>query len=106
MPDVTPLQQILANFRAAAVTEREKGTYFEELICVYLRNEPTYADLYSDVWMLADVPDEFKISKADTGIDLVARTRGTGEFHAYLHSPAYKPVAPLNPFCGGTKSPA
>ncbi len=48
----------------------------------YLRNEPTYADLYSDVWMLSDVPVEFKISKADTGIDLVARTRGTGEFHA------------------------
>ena len=79
---LTPLQQILASFRAASVTEREKGTYFEELICVYLRNEPTYADLYSDIWMLADVPAEFGISTNDTGIDLVARTRGTGEFHA------------------------
>lgn len=82
MPILTPLQQILASYRGAAVTEREKGTYFEELICVYLRNEPTYADLYSNVWMLSDVPAEFGISKADTGIDLVARTRGTGEFHA------------------------
>ncbi len=82
MPSLTPLQKILASFRAASVTEREKGTYFEELICVYLRNEPTYADLYSDIWMLADVPAEFGISTTDTGIDLVAQTRGTGEFHA------------------------
>ncbi len=82
MSALTPLQQILAAFRAASVTEREKGTYFEELICVYLRNEPTYADLYSDIWMLADIPAEFGISTNDTGIDLVARTRGTGEFHA------------------------
>lgn len=82
MSALTPLQQILASFRAASVTEREKGTYFEELICVSLRNEPTYADLYSDIWMLADVPAAFGISTNDTGIDLVARTRGTGEFHA------------------------
>jgi predicted helicase len=82
MMNATPLQQILHSFRTASVTEREKGTYFEELICLYLRNEPTYADLYSDVWMLSDVPPEFGISKADTGIDLVARMRGTGEFHA------------------------
>ncbi len=82
MPNLTSLQQILHAFRTAAVTEREKGTYFEELICLYLRNEPTYADLYSDVWMLADVPPEFGISAKDTGIDLVARMRGTGEFHA------------------------
>ena len=82
MSQHSALQDLLANFRNAAVTEREKGTYFEELICLYLRNEPTYADLYNDIWMLSDVPDEFKISKADTGIDLVARTRGTGEFHA------------------------
>ncbi len=51
-------------------------------IRTYLRNEPTYADLYSDVWLLSEVPDEFKIDKRDTGIDLVARTRGTGDFHA------------------------
>ena len=61
MSSLTPLQQILSKFRAASVTEREKGTYFEELIRTYLRNEPTCADLYGDVWMLSDVPAEFKI---------------------------------------------
>ncbi|MFT5323799.1 MAG: putative helicase [Planctomycetaceae bacterium] len=82
MTAATPLQKILATYRAASVTEREKGTYFEELIRTYIRYEPTYADLYSDVWMLHEVPDEFGIEKKDTGIDLVARTRGTGELHA------------------------
>ena len=47
---MSSLQTILDSFRQAAVTEREKGTYFEELILAYLRNEATYKDLYSDVW--------------------------------------------------------
>ena len=78
----TPLQEILSGYRSASRTEREKGTYFEELIRTYLRHEPVYADLYSDVWLLNEVPEGFGISKKDTGIDLVARTVGTGEFHA------------------------
>ena len=43
----TTLHNLLDSFRHAAVTEREKGTYFEELICTYLRNEAIYRDLYS-----------------------------------------------------------
>ncbi|MEO8496606.1 MAG: DEAD/DEAH box helicase family protein, partial [Planctomycetota bacterium] len=82
MSAATPLQQLLDSYRAASVTEREKGSYFEELIRTYLRHEPTYADLYGDVWLLHEVPDEHCIDKKDTGIDLVARTRGTGEIHA------------------------
>ena len=79
---LTPLQEILTNYRTVAKTSRELGDYFEELVKTYLRHEPVYADLYSDVWLLGEVPNEFGISKKDTGIDLVARTRGTGEFHA------------------------
>lgn len=81
------LQKILAAYRATSQTEREKGTYFEELIRTYLRYEASYADLYSEVWLFTDwareigTPD-FGISAKDTGIDLVARTRGTDEFHA------------------------
>lgn len=78
----SPLQQILSTFRSVSKSEREKGTYFEELIRTYLRHEPIYADLYSDVWLLSEVPDDVGISKKDTGIDLVAKTRGTGEYHA------------------------
>jgi predicted helicase len=33
---MTALTELLEGFRAAAVSEREKGTYFEELIVAYL----------------------------------------------------------------------
>ena len=46
----SPLRELLAAYRRASATEREKGTYFEELIQAYLRNEPCFRDLYSDVW--------------------------------------------------------
>lgn len=79
---MSPLQTILDSFRQAAVTEREKGTYFEELILAYLRNEATYKDLYSDVWTYSDWAAQQQLDKRDTGIDLVAKTRGTNEYHA------------------------
>ena len=82
MTDISPLQGILQSFRDAAKTEREKGTYFEELSQLYLRHEPMFADMYSDVWMLNEVPDEHGIDKSDLGIDLVAKTNGTDELHA------------------------
>lgn len=51
---VTALAQLLDTYRHAAVTEREKGTYFEELILTYLRNEASYRDLYSRDWSYSD----------------------------------------------------
>ncbi len=41
---MSALSALLDAYRSAALTEREKGTYFEELICAYLRNEATDAD--------------------------------------------------------------
>jgi len=68
---MTALQKILANYRATSQTEREKGSYFEELIRTYFRFEASYADLYSDVWRFADWAREvgtleFGISAKDT----------------------------------------
>lgn len=79
---MTTLKTLLDSFRNAAVTEREKGTYFEELLCTYLRNEAVYRDLYSDVWTYADWAALHGLDRRDTGIDLVAKTNGTGEYHA------------------------
>jgi predicted helicase len=79
---MTALQNILDAYRNTAVSEREKGTYFEELTICYLRNEATYKDLYSDVWRYAEWAELQGLAKRDTGIDLVAKTRGTDEFHA------------------------
>jgi len=76
------LTALLDGFRKAAKTEREKGTYFEELIVCYLRNEPRFRDLYSDVWTYADWAKAHGHDGRDAGIDLVAKTADTNEFHA------------------------
>jgi predicted helicase len=79
---MTALQSLLDTYRNVALSEREKGTYFEELIACYLRTEATYKDLYSDVWTYSEWANQENLDKRDTGIDLVAKTRGTGEIHA------------------------
>jgi predicted helicase len=87
------LQTLLNHYRETSQTEREKGTYFEELCVQYLRNEPSYQDLYSDVWTYSDWAEYIGLDKRDTGIDLVAKTRGTDEYHAIqckLYATDYK----------------
>ncbi|WP_234267608.1 DEAD/DEAH box helicase [Hydrogenophaga sp. NFH-34] len=79
---MTPLQEILECYRQSSQSEREKGTYFEELILCYLRNEATYRDLYSEVWTYGEWAAIQGLDKRDAGIDLVAKTHGTGEIHA------------------------
>lgn len=79
---MSALSNLLATFRNAAVSEREKGTYFEELIVAYLRNEATYRDLYSDVWTYAEWAKLQGLDGRDAGIDLVAKTASTNEIHA------------------------
>ena len=79
---MTALTSLLDTYRESSQSEREKGTYFEELIACYLRNEATYRDLYSDVWTYAEWAALQGLDKRDAGIDLVARTQGTGEIHA------------------------
>jgi predicted helicase len=80
--DMTTLSSLLDHYRQSSLSEREKGTYFEELMLCYLRNEATYRDLYSEVWTYGDWAAQQGLDKRDAGIDLVAKTRGTGEIHA------------------------
>ncbi len=90
---MSALTDLLNTYRHAALSEREKGTYFEELIVCYLRNEATYRDLYSDVWTYGQWAEINGLSKKDAGIDLVAKTQGTGEIHAIqckLYAEDYK----------------
>lgn len=53
--------------------QRDRGTAFEKMVVAYLKNEPTYKQKFSDVWMLNEVPAEYRISKRDTGVDIVAK---------------------------------
>lgn len=89
--NMTALESILHTYRTSARTEREKGTYFEHLIKCYFENEPSYRDLYSDVWTFSEWAKMEGHNAQDAGIDLVART-DTGELHAIqckLYAPDY-----------------
>ncbi|MGV3733052.1 MAG: DEAD/DEAH box helicase [Microcella sp.] len=76
----TSIHDILSEFRVVSFDERDKGDRFERLMQAYLTTEPQYAQLYSDVWMWSDYPQ--RGNRRDTGIDLVARARDTGELTA------------------------
>ena len=69
---MSALQDLLASYRSASKTEREKGTYFELLIKDFLKNDPIQSSQYSDVWTYAEWADQQGIAKRDDGIDLVA----------------------------------
>lgn len=62
--------------------QRDRGTLFELLVIAYLENEPMYSRLYDKVWKLSDVPADYNVPKKDTGVDLVARERETGNLIA------------------------
>lgn len=72
---------LVSQINGLAETQRDRGTYFEYLARAYFQNEPTYQNEFKNVWMLADVPAEFGIPKADIGVDLVAE-KFTGELVA------------------------
>lgn len=76
------LDQLLQSYREAAVTEREKGTYFERLACAYLRADPVQVEEYSEVWSWTDWAAENGWNGKDVGIDLVAKLRNEVGFAA------------------------
>lgn len=79
---MTDLQTLLETFRKNSQTNREQGTYFEELIIQYFKNENLYKDLYEDVWTYSAWAKKESLNSQDAGIDLAAKTCGTNELHA------------------------
>jgi predicted helicase len=74
------IHDILRELRSVSFDERDKGDRFERLMQAYLTTEPQYAQLYDEVWMWTGYPQ--RGVRRDTGIDLVARDRDTGELTA------------------------
>ncbi len=70
---MSALDRILQSYRNAAVTEREKGTYFERLALAYLRNDPVQTQQFSDVWTYSEWAKLNGWDAKDVGIDLVAK---------------------------------
>jgi predicted helicase len=77
---VSSIHDVLEQYRTVAVDEYAKGAHFERLMQAFLRTEPQYAELYSEVWRWSEYPE--RGARTDTGVDLVARTRDTGELTA------------------------
>lgn len=86
----TTIYNILDQLKRDVWSQREVGNRFERLIKAYLLTDPLYQDKYSDVWLWSEWPDNNK--RQDTGIDLVAKDRITGEYTAIqckFYDPAY-----------------
>jgi predicted helicase len=77
---MTTIHDLLEQYALMARDTREKGDLFERLVRAFLRTDPLYSDQYDEVWLWQDWPG--RDGKSDTGIDLVARERFTGELCA------------------------
>ena len=69
----TPLRDLLEKYRTESASEREKGTYFERLVKVWLENAPTQKAQFGRVLMFSDWAKGNRFDQRDTGIDLVAQ---------------------------------
>ena len=83
---MSALSTLLEQFEKATLSQRDKGTSFENLIIKFFQFEPYYKSQYSNVQTYAQWIEEHGASlglenKTDAGIDLVL-TSNTGEFHA------------------------
>lgn len=76
---MTTIHNVLEDYRQTATSTRNQGDKFERLMLAYLKTDPLYQEKYSDVWLWSDWPGR---DGGDTGIDLVAQERDTGEYCA------------------------
>ncbi|HRN28980.1 MAG TPA: DEAD/DEAH box helicase family protein, partial [Terrimesophilobacter sp.] len=77
---MTTIHDLLDEYERTAPDTRTKGFYLERLTREFLLTDPVYAAAFDEVWLWQDWPG--RDGKADTGIDLVARERYSGEFCA------------------------
>jgi len=79
---MTAIDRILQSYRDAAVTEREKGTYFERLGLAFFLNDPVQTEEYEAVWSWSEWAKANGWDGKDVGIDLVAKLRNEEGFAA------------------------
>lgn len=77
---MTTIHDILQEFRQEAESKRDLGDRFERLMQAYFRTDPYYQDLFSSVWLWMEYPK--RDHAPDTGIDLVAEEKATGQLWA------------------------
>lgn len=79
---MTAIDRILQSYRDAAITEREKGTYFERLALAFFLNDPVQAEEYEAVWSWSEWAQVNGWDGKDVGIDLIAKLRNEDGFAA------------------------
>lgn len=89
---MTTFRQLLDQFEESAKTRAAKGRRFEEFCEAYFKVDPLWEDRFEQVWSWMDWPD--RDGRTDTGVDLVARERGTGKLWA-IQCKFYSPDATL-----------
>lgn len=85
------INDVIDAFRRAP-TNVDRGTLFEQLMVRFFELDPALNQQYESVWRWIDWPD--RQGKPDTGIDLVARERDTGEYTA-IQCKFYEPTHTL-----------
>ncbi|MBP1054546.1 DEAD/DEAH box helicase [Rhodococcus qingshengii] len=85
------VHEVIEAFREAP-SNSERGSKFEQLMVRYFELDPLLSQQYDQVWRWIDWPG--RKGKPDTGIDLVARERDTGEFTA-IQCKFYEPTHTL-----------
>ncbi|MBY0379464.1 MAG: hypothetical protein K2P99_03570, partial [Burkholderiales bacterium] len=70
---MTALSQLLNKYRTQSKTEREKGTYFEKLVKIFLTKDVRFTQQFSEVYTFGEWAKILDKNTNDTGIDLVAK---------------------------------
>ncbi|GLP79750.1 hypothetical protein TUM20984_11700 [Mycobacterium antarcticum] len=86
------INDVIDAFREAP-TNVDRGTLFEKLMVRFFELDPALAQQYETVWRWIEWPD--RNGKPDTGIDLVAKERDTGEYTA-IQCKFYEPTHTLS----------
>ncbi|MBP2568817.1 putative helicase [Agrobacterium tumefaciens] len=84
------LSELLETYRAASGHETEKGDYFERVIRVFLQNDSTQKQFYTEVVPFSRWAADHGWKGNDTGIDLVA-TLTDGGGYAAIQCKFYNP---------------
>lgn len=85
------VHEVIEAFADSASTV-EAGSKFEQLMVEFFRLDPLFAQRYDEVWPWMEWPG--RKGKGDTGIDLVAREKGTGHLTA-VQCKFYAPTTTL-----------
>lgn len=72
----TTFRQLLEKFDDSAKTTAAKGNRFEKFCEAHFQTDPLWVERFDAVWLWMDRPG--RDGQPDTGVDLVARERGTG----------------------------